>query len=119
MKFHLYKSGFYLIIIIGLHIENRRRVTDRLLRKVVLQEMLKKTLSVRVFFMLLVQILNSMQHTTVMKRHLILKLNSLKIHDKYKLVGLHIKKKYTGGYDPFILSQQAEQVTYVLHPTPK
>ncbi|KAI5673610.1 hypothetical protein M9H77_13974 [Catharanthus roseus] len=34
----------------------------------------------------------------------------LKIHDKYKLVDLHTERKHRGGYDPFILSQQAEQV---------
>ncbi|KAI5680992.1 hypothetical protein M9H77_02219 [Catharanthus roseus] len=44
---------------------------------------------------------------------------SLKIYDKYKLVTLHIKRKYAGRYDPFILSQQAKQVTYVPYPTTK
>ncbi|KAI5672599.1 hypothetical protein M9H77_12963 [Catharanthus roseus] len=38
---------------------------------------------------------------------------------KYKLVELHIKKKYAGGYDLIILSQKVKQVTYVPHLTPK
>ncbi|KAI5681995.1 hypothetical protein M9H77_03223 [Catharanthus roseus] len=42
-----------------------------------------------------------------------------KIHVKYKLMELHIKRKYAGEYDPFILSHKAEQVTYVLYPTSK
>ncbi|KAI5681989.1 hypothetical protein M9H77_03217 [Catharanthus roseus] len=32
---------------------------------------------------------------------------------------LHIKRKYAGEYDPFILSHKAKQVTYVLYPTSK
>ncbi|KAI5659143.1 hypothetical protein M9H77_27936 [Catharanthus roseus] len=43
----------------------------------------------------------------------------IEIHEKYKLVEVHIKKKYARGYDPLILSSQAEQVTCVPYPTPK
>ncbi|KAI5653869.1 hypothetical protein M9H77_31056 [Catharanthus roseus] len=113
--------------------ENCWWVTDRLLGNVVLQEMLKATLTVRVFFMLLgpdfeldatyynyekapnpeVQRFYDMLNRLKCDSHLN---GGLKVHDKYTYGG---EKKYTWTYDPFILSQQDEQVTYVPYPTPK
>ncbi|KAI5653420.1 hypothetical protein M9H77_30607 [Catharanthus roseus] len=64
-----------------LHMENRQWVTNRLLGKVVLKEILKETLTMRVFLMPLVQILNPMQRTTIMRRYLILKLKDGKTRE--------------------------------------